>query len=237
MEMTGEQRIPAPRQQVWEALNDPEVLRRCIPGCQELVKESDTEMTAIALVKVGPISARFQGRVTLSDMDPPNGYRITGEGQGGVAGHARGGAVVRLAEDGGETVLAYEVSAQIGGKLAQLGGRMIDATARTMAGAFFKQFAQEVTAPAGGAAAGKAPQATAGQQSAPPRPALATASAGPEMAPTGRWLWLLAGIVLGAIALLTGEAASEDRIGLAHVVLAALAGFVAARLPGAQRRI
>lgn len=229
MEMTGEQRILAPRQRVWEALNDPEVLRRCIPGCQVLVKESETEMTAIAVVKVGPISARFQGRVTLSGIDPPNGYRITGEGQGGVAGHARGGAVVRLEEDGDETVLAYEVSAQIGGRLAQLGGRMIDATARTMAGAFFKQFAQELTAPTQAAQAetGAATVAT---------PAGAVPSVSVMAAAPGRWLWLVAGIVIGAVALMVVDAGQSDSIGLVHVVLAGLAAFVAGRLPVATGR-
>lgn len=152
MDMTGEQRIPASRETVWKALNDPEILKASIPGCQELIKQSDTDMTAVAVIKVGPISARFQGKVTLSDLDPPNGYRITGEGQGGVAGHAKGGAVVRLTEVDGETILHYEVSAQVGGRLAQLGGRMIDATARSMSAAFFKKFAQEILAREGGAA-------------------------------------------------------------------------------------
>lgn len=234
MEMTGEQRIPAPRQKVWEGLNDPEVLRRCIPGCQELVKESDTEMTAIAVVKVGPISARFQGRVTLSDIDPPNGYRITGEGQGGVAGHARGGAVVRLKEDGDETILTYEVSAQIGGRLAQLGGRMIDATARTMAGAFFKQFAQELVSPtqAPQVDAGAAPVAAQQAGVAPSVPVMMA----PAAAAPGRWLWLLAGIVIGAIAMTLVDAGQAGEIGVVHVVLAALAAFVAGRLPVATGR-
>ena len=144
MEMTGEQRIDAPRARVWAALNDPEVLKACIPGCQSLVKTDDTHMKALAGVKVGPISARFSGEVTLSDIDPPNGYRITGEGQGGAAGFAKGGALVRLAEDGGATLLTYEVTAQVGGKLAQLGGPLIDATAKQMAGAFFKKLAEAV---------------------------------------------------------------------------------------------
>jgi len=144
MDMTGERRIPARREVVWRALNDPEVLRACIPGCQALDKVSETELTALAVVKVGPISARFQGAVTLCDLDPPNGYRIVGEGQGGVAGHARGEAVVRLDADGDETILGYEVKAQVGGKLAQLGGRMIDATARTLAASFFQSFAAEI---------------------------------------------------------------------------------------------
>lgn len=144
MEMSGEQRIAASRETVWKALNDPDVLKACIPGCQELVKKSDSEMTAVAVIKVGPVSARFQGAVTLSDFDPPNSYRITGEGQGGVAGFAKGSALVRLEPDGEATLLRYDVSAQIGGKLSQLGGRLIDATAKQMSGAFFKRFAQEI---------------------------------------------------------------------------------------------
>ncbi|MFG1361154.1 SRPBCC family protein [Xanthobacter pseudotagetidis] len=146
MDMTGEQRIPAPREAVWRALNDPEVLKACIPGCQELNKLSDTEMTATVVLKVGPVSARFSGAVTLLDLDPPKSYRISGEGQGGVAGFAKGDARVSLEEDGAETILRYEVEAQVGGKLAQLGARLIDATAKQMSGAFFKRFAQEVLA-------------------------------------------------------------------------------------------
>lgn len=144
MDMTGQQRIPASREIVWKALNDPAVLQACIPGCQELTKTSDTQMTATALIKVGPVTAKFQGAVTLSDLDPPNGYRIAGEGQGGVAGFAKGSAVVRLEQDGDDTILHYEVSAQVGGKLSQLGGRLIDATAKQMSGLFFKRFAEEI---------------------------------------------------------------------------------------------
>jgi carbon monoxide dehydrogenase subunit G len=153
MDMTGERRIPAPRQKVWEGLNDAEVLRASIPGCETLEKLSDDEMRATASVKIGPIGARFTGKVHLTDIDPPNGYRIAGEGQGGVAGFAKGGADVRLAEDGDGTVLTYEVHAQVGGKMAQLGARLIDATARQMADAFFNRFAALVGAPAEAVAA------------------------------------------------------------------------------------
>src|ERR1700761_2799920 len=146
MDMTGERRIPAPRQTVWEALNDPDVLKASIPGCESLEKLGDDQMKATAAGKVGPISARFNGKVQLSDIDPPNGYRISGEGQGGVAGFAKGGASVALTEDGAETVLAYTVNAQVGGKLAQLGGRLIDATAKQMADAFFDRFSKQVQA-------------------------------------------------------------------------------------------
>lgn len=145
MEMNGEFRIPAPRQQVWARLNDPETLKISIPGCQELEKLSDTEFTARVRAKVGPVSATFSGKVTLSDLDPPAGYTISGEGQGGVAGFAKGGAKVSLEEDGGETILRYGVQAQIGGKLAQIGSRLIDATARKMANEFFGKFVAAVS--------------------------------------------------------------------------------------------
>jgi uncharacterized protein len=146
MDMTGERRIPAPRQTVWEALNDPEVLKASIPGCESLEKLADDQMKATAAVKVGPISARFTGKVQLTDIDPPNGYRISGEGQGGVAGFAKGGANVKLADDADGTLLSYQVNAQVGGKLAQLGGRLIDATAKQMADAFFDRFSRQVQA-------------------------------------------------------------------------------------------
>src|SRR5580692_1091193 len=146
MDMTGERRIPAPRQTVWEALNDTEVLKASIPGCESLEKLDGDQMKATASVKVGPISARFNGKVQLSDIDPPNGYRISGEGQGGVAGFAKGGANVSLTDDGSDTLLSYTVNAQVGGKLAQLGGRLIDATAKQMADAFFDRFSKEVQA-------------------------------------------------------------------------------------------
>src|SRR5499433_4271835 len=121
MEMTGEHRIPAPRQRVWEGLNDPEILKSSIPGCQTIEKVSDTEFTAKVLAQVGPVKANFSGKVTLSDLDPPQSYTIAGEGTGGATGFAKGGAQVRLTEEGATTVLRYEVRAQVGGKLAQIG--------------------------------------------------------------------------------------------------------------------
>jgi carbon monoxide dehydrogenase subunit G len=145
MQMNDSQRIPAAKEKVWAALNDPAVLKQCIPGCQSLEMTSPTEMTATVVLKVGPVKATFGGKVTLSDLDPPNSYRITGEGAGGVAGFAKGGATVTLASEGSDdTVLHYEVDAQIGGKLAQLGGRLIDSTARKLAGEFFAAFANVV---------------------------------------------------------------------------------------------
>ena len=147
MDMTGERRIAAPRLKVWNALNDTAVLKASIPGCESLEKTSDSDLKATASVKIGPIAARFTGKVQLLDLDPPNSYRIEGEGQGGVAGFAKGGAVVRLAEDGDFTVLTYDVKAQVGGKIAQLGARLIDATAKQMADAFFNRFAAQVAPP------------------------------------------------------------------------------------------
>ena len=160
MEMTGEERIPASRETVWKALNDVDVLRQCIPGCESLEKVSDTDMTARVKLQVGPVRAAFAGKVNLSDLDPPNGYRISGEGQGGVAGYAKGGAVVRLLEDGAGTLLKYEAKADVGGKLAQLGGRLIDSTAKKLAGEFFQKFGAIVGgAPAPTAAASVQPSA------------------------------------------------------------------------------
>ena len=144
MDMTGERRIAAPRQVVWDALNDTVVLKASIPGCETLEKTGDNQMKATAGIKLGPISAKFAGAVTLSDIDAPNSYTISGEGQGGVAGFAKGGAKVFLTDDDGATLLRYEVNAQVGGKLAQLGARLIDATAKQMAEQFFTKFSAEV---------------------------------------------------------------------------------------------
>jgi carbon monoxide dehydrogenase subunit G len=139
--MNDSQRIPAAKEKVWAALNDPQVLKQCIPGCQSLEMSSPTDMTATVVFRVGPVKATFGGKVTLSDLDPPNSYRISGEGSGGVAGFAKGGATVRLESESPEvTILHYEVDAQIGGKLAQLGQRLIDSTARKLAGELFAAF-------------------------------------------------------------------------------------------------
>lgn len=147
MEIKGEYRIGASREKVFAALNDPAILQACIPGCETLEKLSDTEMTAKVRLRIGPVSAAFGGKVTLSDIDPPNGYRISGEGQGGVAGFAKGGAVVRLTQDGADTVLNYDVDAQVGGKIAQVGARLIQGTAKKLADQFFGKFAESVGAP------------------------------------------------------------------------------------------
>ena len=144
MDLTGEYRIPAARQDVWEALNDPEVLKQCIDGCQELSKDSDTQFSAKVTAKVGPVKAKFSGKVTLSDLDPPNGYKISGEGQGGVAGFAKGGATVILTEDGADTVLSYSANAEVGGKLASVGSRLVEGVAKKQADDFFGKFSEIV---------------------------------------------------------------------------------------------
>ena len=144
MDVTGEFRIEAPRARVWRGLNDTEVLKQCIPGCREIERLSETELEATAVLKVGPVKATFKGKVTLSDLDPPNSYRIVGEGKGGVAGFARGEALVSLADDGGATVLTYTATATVGGKLAQVGQRLLDATANKMAADFFGRFAEVI---------------------------------------------------------------------------------------------
>jgi len=140
MEMHGEMRIPAPRTEVWEKLNDPEILKSCIPGCETVEKLSDTEFTAKVVARVGPVKARFSGKVTMTDLVPPESYTITGEGTGGVAGFAKGSAKVSLDDAGAETVMRYGVQAQVGGKLAQIGSRLIDATSRKLADEFFSKF-------------------------------------------------------------------------------------------------
>jgi uncharacterized protein len=144
MTMTGEVQLPATREVVWAKLNDAEVLKACIPGCEELNKTSDTEFDAVATTKIGPVKARFKGNVHLTDLDPPNGYKISGEGSGGVAGFAKGGAIVALSEKDGGTLLSYSVDAQIGGKLAQLGQRLVNGAAKKLADDFFQKFAAQV---------------------------------------------------------------------------------------------
>ncbi|MDL2404656.1 carbon monoxide dehydrogenase subunit G [Rhizobium calliandrae] len=140
MDMTGEERIAAPRDVVWAALNDPEILKQCIPGCQSLEKISPTELTATVKLKIGPVSASFNGEVTLSNINAPESYTISGEGKGGIAGFAKGGADVTLEEEGGETILRYEAKALVGGKIAQLGSRLVDSSAKKLAQQFFAGF-------------------------------------------------------------------------------------------------
>ncbi len=185
MEMTGEFRIPAAREQVWEALNDPQILRQCIPGCQSIEKVSDTEFTAKIRSKVGPVQANFATRVSLFNLNPPTSYTIAGEGQGGVAGFAKGSADVTLEEAAGETLLRYAARFQAGGKLAQVGSRLLGGAARKLAADFFGNLATKLLgAPA-------AEEALA--------PETVTASA----VPSGRHLhltvWVFAVIVLIAL--------------------------------------
>ncbi len=203
MDMSGEYRIPAPRQTVWEALNDPEVLKAALPGCEELTADGENGFAAKVRAKVGPVSARFQGKVKLLDLDPPNGYRIEGEGTGGAAGFAKGGATVSLVEDGNDTVLTYQANASVGGKLAQIGSRLIDGTAKKMADDFFAKFTEIVSAKAGGGAAEAAsPDVQAAQAPADPIP-VATGAPPPPPPPAPAkmgipsWVWIsTAGIVV-----------------------------------------
>ncbi len=144
MEMADEIRIAAPKKTVYAALNDPDVLKQCIPGCEELIKHSDNELEAKVVLKVGPVKARFGGNVELNTDGAPDSFSLVGQGNGGAAGHAKGGADVTLEEDGNETILRYQAKAEIGGKLAQLGSRLIQSTAKKLAGKFFKSFADAV---------------------------------------------------------------------------------------------
>ena len=146
MNLEGEETIGAPISKVWEALNDPEVLKICIPGCESLEKKSDTEMAATVALKIGPIKARFAGEVELKNLNPPHSYTIQGEGKGGIAGFAKGGADVKLTEQGpDETLLTYTVNADVGGKIAQLGSRLIVSTSKKLAGQFFSKFNEVVS--------------------------------------------------------------------------------------------
>lgn len=219
MKMSGEQRIAATRQQVWEALNDPEVLRRCIPGCQSLSKESDTRMVATVEIKIGPIGARFNGAVELADIQAPESYTLIIEGQGGTVGSVKSIAKVRLSDDAGGTLLSYDVDAQVAGRLAQLGGPIMDATAKQLAARFFGGFAK-VFAPAKGAA--PAAGVAAGV------PAAAYAGAAPSRGlPIA---WLLAIVVAALVGYLVGSGDSTQHhwvglsIGLLLLIVGA-AGF------------
>ncbi|WP_114964277.1 CoxG family protein [Alkalilacustris brevis] len=146
MELSEEITIPAPRDRVYAALNDPEILQASIPGCEELIKHSDTELEAKVVLKVGPVKARFGGKVTLDRSKAPDEFSLSGEGSGGAAGFAKGGAVVQLEDRGAETLLRYEARADIGGKIAQLGSRLITGTAKKLAAKFFTNFSEQVAA-------------------------------------------------------------------------------------------
>lgn len=146
MDMKGEFRVPLPQEVVWRALNDPEVLKASIPGCDELIRESDTSFKGRISAAVGPVRAKFAGTATLSDIDAPNGYTLTGSGSGGAAGMVKGGAKVRLVPEGDDTLLQYEASAQVAGKLAQIGARLVDMAAKKMADDFFANFVAQLQA-------------------------------------------------------------------------------------------
>ncbi len=149
MKMSGSQTILAPRSVVWKGLNDPAVLKQCIPGCESIETNGPTNFSAKVVAKIGPVRASFNGAVTLSDINEPESYRISGQGQGGLAGFASGGAFVKLTETGpNETLMEYDVDAQIGGKMAMLGSRLIDSTAQSLAGQFFDKFASQMKAQA-----------------------------------------------------------------------------------------
>ena len=205
MDMTGEYHIPAPRQRVWEGLNDPDILKNCIPGCQSIDKLSATEFTAKVVAKVGPVKATFGGKVTLADLDPPQGYTIAGEGTGGVAGFAKGGAHVDLVEEDGGTLLKYAAQAHVGGKLAQIGSRLIGAAARKMADDFFGRFAEIIAAgPMPGAAAAAegeaaAPTANGAAEAVPqergPAMQAAAEAAHEHRLPTAMWVGGLTAVV------------------------------------------
>ena len=190
MELVSEQRILASRERVYAALNDPAILQQCIPGCESLDKVSDTEMTATVTLRVGPVTAKFKGRVTLSNLSPPESYTITGEGTGGAAGFAKGSAAIRLVEEGDATLLRYEVRADVGGRLAQMGGRLIDSTARALAGRFFEEFRARVES----AGATKTPAGEAAPiHEAPPMVAMGRAA---NQNRRNALIWLAAGAAL-----------------------------------------
>jgi uncharacterized protein len=145
MEMKGEQTIAAPQQLVWAGLNDPQVLKECVPGCESITLVAENAYEVLMVARVGPVSAKFKGKLTLSDIRPPESYSIAFEGQGGAAGFAKGGAQVRLEPAGSDTRLSYDTQANVGGKLAQIGSRLVDAAARKVANDFFRNFNQAMS--------------------------------------------------------------------------------------------
>lgn len=190
MDITGKHRIPAPRQRVWDALNDPEILKRCLPGCQALESTGDNELTATVTARIGPVSAAFKGKIELADLDPPRSYGIVGRGQGGPAGFAKGSAQVVLEPMGDETLLRYQAQVDIGGKLASVGSRLIAGVANTMAEEFFGRFSRALIG------APSDTQAPAAGASAPAVASRAPSSAG-HLPLIDRIAWLLVGIAIG----------------------------------------
>jgi carbon monoxide dehydrogenase subunit G len=231
MKMNGEQLIAAPRKRVWDALNDPEVLKQCIPGCQSLEKEADNRLKATVAIKIGPIGAKFNGAVTLSELDPPNSYVISGEGQGGTAGFARGSAKVTLVDEGEATRLTYVVDAEVGGRLAQVGGPIVDATAKQLAGTFFKRFGAIVTAGENPAAVAAAPSSPTDQTTSAatdlPAPSAAIDRSPSAPAPQSTLLPWTGAVFLGVLIgyLCGGSAISEPVTGV--ILAIAIAGVAA----------
>jgi uncharacterized protein len=229
MRMTGEERIAAPRSRAWEALNDPEVLRQCIPGCLSLNREAADRLRAVVEVKIGPIGARFNSVVVFSDIDPPHAFQLTGEGQGGTVGSAKSSIRVRLADDPNGTLLSYEVEAQVGGRLAQLGGPLIDATAKQLAGKFFKRFGELMAG-----ASQPAPSTHTFESSDAPRAGTQVTAAPSLVAASPRLpiAWILALVVAALAGFLVGRGQSgtggSDWMGLAIgllIVIVAAASF------------
>jgi uncharacterized protein len=237
--MTGEERIEVPRARVWEALNDPEILRRCIPGCLSLEKEAADRLRAIVEVKVGPIGARFNSTVMLADIDPQRSYKLTIEGQGGTVGSAKSDIRVRLSDQANGTLLSYEVEATIGGRLAQLGGGLIDATAKQFATRFFKQFSE--LAGDTGEAAVAARISDAPYASVSDVPSGTVASRGPGPSPRMPVAWLLAVVVAALVGFLIGRsqgAGGSDWMGVAIgllLLLVATAAYEAGRRAAAPQ--
>ncbi len=197
MKLSDEKRIEAPRDAVWDGLNDPEILKQSIPGCESLTQLSDTEFEAEVRAKIGPVKAKFKGNVQLSDLNPPVSYRISGEGKGGAAGFAKGGATVTLSEDGDATILKYDVDADVGGKLAQIGGRLVEGSAKKLAGEFFNNFEAALKSD-------DVAPAEAGSEPAPAAPEAAEAAPRPVSEDsTKKRIWLIVGVVfvVGALAL------------------------------------
>ena len=204
MDLVGEYKIPAPRAKVWDALNNPDILKQCIDGCEELNKESDTVFSAKVTAKVGPVKAKFAGKVTLLNMDPPNGYTIRGEGQGGVAGFAKGSADVKLSDSGADTLLTYSARAEVGGKLASVGSRLVEGVAKKTADDFFGKFSQIV-----GEGAATVAGAPVAEPVAPPQPgALLAPGDGRDALPPraeqpkqgiSPWIWGVALVAVVAI--------------------------------------
>jgi len=211
MKLSDEKKIAAPREVVWEGLNDVDILKASIPGCDLLEKTSDTGFEAVVRAKVGPVKAKFKGAVELSDLNPPESYRISGEGKGGVAGFAKGGATVTLVEDGDATILKYDVDADVGGKLAQIGGRLLEGTTKKLAGEFFDNFEAAITKPAAEETpevsqtsdADGAVEVEAAPLKSDARPVTEATRTVGEGGKTSRRVWLIIGLVfvVGAMAL------------------------------------